>query len=87
MTTTTITANTVSQKHQPPPIKKVDGLDTREMGLEDLRSHFSIIPQDPVCFSGTVRFNLVGATGWIDEYKADGSRYGRRPASPTAPTL
>ncbi|KAM3568437.1 hypothetical protein VYU27_009440, partial [Nannochloropsis oceanica] len=37
---------------------EVDGLNTREMGTEDLRSRFSIIPQDPVLFTGTVRFNL-----------------------------
>ncbi|EWM27872.1 multidrug resistance-associated protein 1-like isoform 1 [Nannochloropsis gaditana] len=37
---------------------EVDGLNTREMGTEDLRSRFSIIPQDPVLFTGSVRFNL-----------------------------
>ena len=28
------------------------------MGLETLRSRITIIPQDPVLFSGTLRFNL-----------------------------
>jgi len=37
---------------------QIDGMDTLRMGLDDLRSHISIIPQDPVLFTGTVRFNL-----------------------------
>ncbi|XP_049947426.1 ATP-binding cassette sub-family C member 4-like [Schistocerca serialis cubense] len=36
----------------------IDGLDTAHVGLKDLRSHMSIIPQDPVLFAGTLRFNL-----------------------------
>ncbi|KAF9359131.1 hypothetical protein BGX26_000075 [Mortierella sp. AD094] len=36
----------------------VDGIDISTMGLYDVRSRFSIIPQDPVLFAGTVRFNL-----------------------------
>ena len=36
----------------------IDGVDTRKIGLETLRSRITIIPQDPVLFSGTVRRNL-----------------------------
>lgn len=36
----------------------IDGIDTGTIGLEGLRSKISIIPQDPVLFSATIRYNL-----------------------------
>lgn len=37
---------------------EIDGIDTKTLGLHDLRSQISIIPQDPVLFAGTLRSNL-----------------------------
>lgn len=45
----------------------IDDFDTNDMGLHDLRSKISIIPQEPVLFSGTMRFNLDP----FDEYTDD----------------
>ena len=36
----------------------MDNINLSEIGLEDVRRHLCIIPQDPVLFSASVRFNL-----------------------------
>ena len=36
----------------------IDGHDIAELGLSDLRDKVTIIPQQPVLFKGSVRFNI-----------------------------
>lgn len=37
---------------------EIDGIDMKNLDLQYLRSKISIIPQDPVLFSGNLRYNL-----------------------------
>ncbi|CAI7880577.1 unnamed protein product [Closterium sp. NIES-54] len=66
----------------------IDGIDAASIGLWDLRSRLSLVPQDPVVFSGTIRWNLDPYTavsgagggeqearnGWNMEGKGNGGR-------------
>lgn len=45
----------------------IDDMDISKLGLKDLRSKLSVIPQDPVLFVGTVRYNLDPFNNYKDE--------------------
>nr|XP_043873402.1 multidrug resistance-associated protein 1 isoform X1 [Solea senegalensis] len=45
----------------------VDGVDISQLGLHELRSRITIIPQDPVLFSGSLRMNLDPFDIYSDE--------------------
>ena len=44
----------------------LDGVDIREMDLQDLRRLFGIVLQDPFLFTGTLEANVRLGTEWID---------------------
>src|SRR5580700_6464563 len=47
---------------------RIDGVDIKEMNLDDLRSRFGVVLQDPFLFSGTVAGNIrLGTTRIQDE--------------------
>lgn len=52
---------------EPPNSIVIDGVPTSGLGLSDLRSRLSIIPQEPFCFKGTIRFNLDPFNRYTDE--------------------
>lgn len=37
---------------------QIDGVNTAEVGLDDLRRRITIIPQDPLLYKGSLRSNL-----------------------------
>ena len=45
----------------------IDDLVTSDLGLHDLRSRLTILPQDPVIFAGTIRMNLDPFKKYTDE--------------------
>uniref|UniRef100_A0A8C7RI32 ABC-type glutathione-S-conjugate transporter n=1 Tax=Oncorhynchus mykiss TaxID=8022 RepID=A0A8C7RI32_ONCMY len=45
----------------------IDGINIAQIGLHELRSRITIIPQDPVLFSGSLRMNLDPFDGYSDE--------------------
>ncbi|XP_055507850.1 multidrug resistance-associated protein 1 [Leucoraja erinacea] len=45
----------------------IDGIDVTKIGLHDLRFQITIIPQDPILFSGSLRMNLDPFDKYSDE--------------------
>lgn len=45
----------------------IDGIDVASIGLHDLRERLTIIPQDPILFSGSLRMNLDPFNKYSDE--------------------
>jgi ATP-binding cassette subfamily B protein len=37
----------------------LDGIDIRQLSLDDLRRAVTVVPQDPVCLEGTIRHNIA----------------------------
>jgi ATP-binding cassette subfamily B multidrug efflux pump len=46
---------------------RIDGVDIRDMNLDDLRSRFGVVLQDPFLFSGTVEGNIRLGTARIQD--------------------
>jgi ATP-binding cassette, subfamily B, multidrug efflux pump len=51
----------------------IDGVDIREMNLQDLRRLFGIVLQDPFLFTGTLESNVKLGTEWIDRASVERS--------------
>ena len=52
---------------EPEGLVQIDGRNASLMGLHDLRKNLSIIPQEPILFSGTLRKNLDPFDEFSDE--------------------
>lgn len=43
----------------------IDGTDISKIGVKTLRSRLAIVPQDPIIYTGTLRYNLVSAQHFL----------------------
>ncbi|HET8827350.1 MAG TPA: ABC transporter ATP-binding protein [Terriglobales bacterium] len=46
---------------------RIDGVDIKQMPLDDLRRRFGVVLQDPFLFTGTIEGNIRLGTEWIDD--------------------
>jgi ATP-binding cassette subfamily B protein len=46
---------------------RIDGVDIREMDLNDLRRRFGVVLQDPFLFTGTIEQNIRLGSDWIEQ--------------------
>jgi ATP-binding cassette, subfamily B, multidrug efflux pump len=46
---------------------RIDGMDIREMELNDLRRRFGVVLQDPFLFTGTIEDNIRLGSSWIKD--------------------
>jgi ATP-binding cassette, subfamily B, multidrug efflux pump len=46
---------------------RIDGVDVRDMDLDDLRRRYGVVLQDPFLFSGTVEQNIRLGSAWIED--------------------
>jgi ATP-binding cassette, subfamily B, multidrug efflux pump len=46
---------------------RIDGVDIRNMELNDLRRRFGVVLQDPFLFTGTIEDNIRLGSGWITD--------------------
>src|SRR5205807_998232 len=46
---------------------RIDGVDIREMDLDELRRNFGMVLQDPFLFTGTIEQNIRLGSQWIQQ--------------------
>ena len=50
---------------------RIDGVDIREMDLDDLRRRYGVVLQDPFLFSGTVGDNIRLGSKWVTDWMVE----------------
>jgi ATP-binding cassette, subfamily B, multidrug efflux pump len=50
---------------------RIDGIDIRDMNLNDLRRRYGVVLQDPFLFSGTVADNIRLGSRWIEDHAVE----------------